>query len=164
MDIENGSSQFNQQSSSTDAFRGRLVYSPALVEEASKVRVRMWIALGLGVATLISTFFTFWFLPAPYITGIALLILNQFTIPRSERLLRDCHKDEICSHAHKAYSLNVWLIIYSILAAVGMATATVWLLFVGYFILLLVVPFLIYIWIRLFVIWLRVSNALEEVR
>ncbi len=151
----------NQTSDNAESVMKEQRYTPALIEEARSVRIMMWSSLVLAILTVISFIFSFWFLPAPCLTGIIFLILNHFAIPRSERLLRSCNLEEVCYEAHRAYSLNVWLILWSVVTAVGLVL--IWIL-VGFLVLLVSLPFSLWISIRMLFIWLKVENALEEIQ
>jgi hypothetical protein len=136
-------------------------YSPEIVAESDSVRKLMWAAMVCAVLLVLTTVFTFWFLPGPCIIMPVLLIITHIASQKAERVLRSCSKEEGCSQAHRAYSLNVWLIIWSVVAAVGLMTA--WIL-IGIPILILAAPFVLVILAKLFFIWLKVENALEEIQ
>lgn len=150
-----------EENSRRGAARSTVLYSPEAVAEAAGVRKFMWAAMACAVLLFFTTVFTFWFLPGPCIIMPVLLVLTHITAPKAERVLRSCSLDEACSHAHRAYSLNVWLIIWSIVTAVGMMTVGI---LVGIPVLIVSLPFLLVILGKMFFIWLKVENALEEIQ
>lgn len=131
------------------------------LQEAASVRTLMWITLALGAVTALTTVISFWFLPAPCFTAVILLVMNVLVIPRSERVLRACRFDDACGAAHRAYRLNVWLIIWSCVAGFGMLT---WWLVIGIPFIILALPFIVYISCVMLWLWLKVENALEEIQ